>query len=202
MKIAYLHGFQSSSKARKATILKNELSSLYPDIEFVSLDFPDDIHKAVDVLSDFVKNELQKGTDLCLVGSSMGGFFSLVLQVKFDLKIALVNPCIYPLEFCIDHSLVNVQLENFDTHDKFVITQSDIEYLKELEEKIKEYKLKKTAVFLQTGDEVLDYTKAVAFFKDSYVNIENGGSHTYENFEKCIHAIVNFFRKESNRALN
>lgn len=198
MKIAYLHGFQSSSKARKATILKRELSTAYPDIEFVSLDFSDDIHRAVDTLRSFVKEELKKKAKLSLVGSSMGGFFSLVLQSEFDLKIALVNPCIYPTEFCLKHSLVNVSLENFDTHEKFVITPSDIEYLKVLEEKIKSYNSEKTVVFLQTGDEVLDYTKAQEFFKGSYVNIESGGSHTYDNFEKCIPSIVDFFKKEDN----
>ena len=195
MKIAYLHGFQSSSKARKATILKNELANQYPNIEFVSLDFPDDIHKAVDFLKGFVKNEIKKGTELYLVGSSMGGFFSLVLQIEFDLKIALVNPCIYPSEFCIEHSLINVLLENFDTHEKFKITNEDIEYLKELEQSIKEYNPKKTSVYLQTGDEVLDYKKAKLFFKDAFVNIESGGSHTYDNFEKCIKQIVEFFKE-------
>lgn len=195
MKIAYLHGFQSSSKARKATILKKELSNQYPNIEFVSLDFPDDIHKAVDVLKNFVKNEIKSGTKLCLVGSSMGGFFSLILQLEFDLKIALVNPCIYPSEFCIEHSLINLSLENFDTHEKFKITDDDIEYLKELELSIKEYNPKKTSVYLQTGDEILDYKKAKLFFKEAFVNIECGGSHTYDNFEKCIQEIVEFFNK-------
>ena len=41
MIIAYIHGFCSSSKAKKAQIMKAELLKNYKDIKFVSFDFSD-----------------------------------------------------------------------------------------------------------------------------------------------------------------
>ena len=94
MKIAYIHGFQSSSKAKKATILNTVISKDFKDISFIAPDFPDNFQKALSSLEDFVEKSL-KEDELCLVGSSLGGFLSILLSMKYNLKVALVNSCLY-----------------------------------------------------------------------------------------------------------
>ena len=194
MKIAYIHGFQSSSKAKKATILNTVISKDFKDISFIAPDFPDNFQKALSSLEDFVEKSL-KEDELCLVGSSLGGFLSILLSMKYNLKVALVNPCLYASKFCLDNKIIGVELENFDTHNKFLVTQDDIEFIKTKEATLKDFDQSKAIVFLQTGDEVLDYTYSQNFFKGCEVLVREGGCHGYDGFEKEVPTIIDFFKK-------
>lgn len=51
-----------------------------------------------------------------------------------------------------------------------------------------------TKVYLQTGDTVLDYTIARDFFTDCPVSIEEGGCHGYDNFDRIVPDIIDFFK--------
>lgn len=195
MIIAYLHGFQTSSKARKATILAKETEKLSPDTPVLSLDFPDDIKLAYFSLCQFVENVKDRGQEVCLVGSSLGGFLALLLSIKYNVKAALVNPCLTPYDFCRENNLIKVPLKNFDTGNEFMVTDDVVTFLKEKEKTLIHYRKDKTIVFLQKGDEVLDYNIALNFFKDLNVSVEDGGSHTYENFESKVPVILDFFKK-------
>ena len=61
MIIAYIHGFCSSSKAKKAQIMKAELLKNYKDIKFVSLDFSDNFKKiAMEELNEQIQALLKR----------------------------------------------------------------------------------------------------------------------------------------------
>ena len=195
MKIIYVHGFLSSSNAQKAQILRRELKKI-KDIDFQSVDYPDDLEYSVDYLCKTIENELEKGEKPCLIGSSLGGFLSIILSVRYDLKIALINPCLYPSSWIKKMGYIGKSLTNFDTGESFVVRPEAVAYVELLEKELLRYRKDKTMVLLQTGDEVLDYRYALNFFKDIPVDVENGGSHRYDNFESKIDNILKFFEKK------
>ena len=195
MKIIYIHGFLSSSKAQKAQILQRELQGK-PDIDFQSVDYPDDLEFSVESLSKIIEKDLSLGIKPFLIGSSLGGFLSMILSVRYDLKIALINPCLYPSEWIKKMGYIGKSLTNFDTGESFVVRPEAVAYVEELEKELVCYRKDKTMVLLQSGDEVLDYRYALNFFKDIEVDVESGGSHRYDNFENKIEKILEFF--ESN----
>ena len=47
-------------------------------------------------------------------------------------------------------------------------------------------------VFLQSGDEVLDYRKALDFYKGADVRVEEGGCHAFNDFERVCPLIACF----------
>ena len=47
-------------------------------------------------------------------------------------------------------------------------------------------------VKLQTGDETLDYREAVERFQGSKVDVEQGGDHGFQNYEKHLPDIIEF----------
>lgn len=194
MKIIYIHGFLSSSNAQKAQILRRELKG-YKDIDFQSVDYPDDLEYSVDSLCKIIENDLEKGIRPVLIGSSLGGFLSIILSVRYDLKIALINPCLYPSTWIKKMGYIGKSLTNFDTGESFVVRPEAVAYVEELEKELVDYRKDKTMVLLQTGDEVLDYRYALEFFKDIPVDVENGGSHRYDNFESKIGRILKFFEE-------
>ncbi len=194
MKVVYIHGFQSSSKAKKAQILDEVISKNYPDISFEAPDFPDNIKLALSVLEKKVESWLEEDESVCLVGSSMGGFLSILLSIKYPVKIALINPCLNPQDFCIENKLVGQKLKNPDTQNEFVITDADAEYMTQKSLLMSSYRKNMTKVYLQTGDTVLDYTIARDFFTDCPVSIEEGGCHGYDNFDRIVPDIIDFFK--------
>ena len=194
MLIAYLHGFQASSNANKAQILKTELQKIDPSINFLSLDFSDDIKLAYFSLCHFVETVKDRGEDLCLVGSSMGGFQALLLSIKYNIKVALINPCLYPSKFCSDNNLLGKTLKNYGTGEEFEISKEAIEFCNDKEQILKHYRPEKTLVLLQKADEVLDYQYAKEHLKSATLDIEEGGNHRYENFESKVQTIVDFFK--------
>ena len=91
MIIAYIHGFCSSSKAKKAQIMKAELLKNYKDIKFVSLDFSDNFKIAMEELNEQILSLLKEDPKVCLAASSLGGFMAMLLSIKYDLKVATVT---------------------------------------------------------------------------------------------------------------
>ena len=197
MIVVYIHGFRTSANAVKAGITRDFLSLTCPEVGFISPEYPDDLTKSYESLCTFTEETLKKDDEVCLSGSSMGGFLSLLLSIRYDLKTALINPCIYPAAWIVENGLEGAVLENYDTGNSFVIDDSVLSYVRKLEERLKEYRRDKTAVFLQSGDEVLDYRKSLEFFSDITCDVTEGGCHGYENFDKKLPEIMEFFSKKS-----
>ena len=204
MKVVYIHGFQSSSKAKKAQILDEVISKNYPDISFEAPDFPDNIKLALSVLEKKVESWLEEDESVCLVGSSMGGFLSILLSIKYPVKIALINPCLNPQDFCIENKLVGIAHQimryyssiksNMLTFVCISIKFTTITIVSASIFSISTYRKNMTKVYLQTGDTVLDYTIARDFFTDCPVSIEEGGCHGYDNFDRIVPDIIDFFK--------
>lgn len=193
MLIAYIHGYLSGSNAIKAQILKRILAENYQEHKFISLDFPDTPKEALKKLCDFCQN--YSYDQLALVGSSMGGFMATILSNLYNLKVALVNPCVHPQNFCKE--LLGPQYNSCtDTH--FILTQDMIDYLQQLdiEAQIK-FKPQNIYVLLQKGDEVLDYKQALSYYQNAKIDVFAGGSHAFENFEAVVPQIMDFLTKDA-----
>lgn len=191
MLIAYIHGFLSGPNAEKATIMKRYVKEHCPDDTFEAADFPDTPKEAAMALDSFVRARLDK--ELFLIGSSMGGFFCTLLQSRFGVRCALINPCVHPQEYF--DSLVGPQHNDFTDRD-FVLEPHMIEDLKALDKETSHFIPSQTIVYLQTGDEVLDYTRSQAFYRGALINVKQGGCHRYENFESICPEIISFAKRE------
>ncbi len=71
-----------------------------------------------------------------------------------------------------------------------------IEDLKALDRENSNFIPSQTIVYLQTGDEVLDYTKSQSFYRGAIINVKEGGCHRYENFESICPEIISFAKRE------
>ncbi len=189
MKIAYIHGYMSGPQAVKKTVLENWLKKNEPSIAFDAPQYPDLPGEGIAFLDNWAREQDPKAT--MLVGSSMGGLMSTVLQCRFGFRIALLNPCIHPQEYF--DSLNEVQVNPL-TGETFTIKPETRRILEALDEEAKGYDPSRTRVYLQSGDEVLDYRKSLEFYKASHPVVTEGGCHRFENFEGIIPDILAFFR--------
>tara|TARA_R110000772_G_scaffold196899_2_gene307638 strand:+ start:4629 stop:5243 length:615 start_codon:yes stop_codon:yes gene_type:complete len=191
IRLIYLHGFNSSPVSQKAKSLnkyaQDELGSAANKQKFEVLtpNLPYKPEKAMVLVE-----ELMEGADnVVLIGSSLGGFYSIYLAEKYQCKAVLVNPLV-TLKKDLADNFIGRHINPY-SHEEFEIGMQDAEYLLSLElASIKN----QTNYFLllEEGDEVLDYRLALAKFPQARQRVLSGGTHRFENFERYLPEIMDF----------
>ena len=188
--ILYIHGFNSSPKSEKAKIAKAFFNEQYPDIHFHCPQLSGSPEQAIAQLQAIIASD-SEGT-WYLMGTSLGGFFATYLAETYHLKAALINPAVKPYELLADYI---GPLKNPYTGEVFEIKAHYVDQLKALEQS--KITSAHYLVLLQTGDEVLDYQQAVKKYGQSQLNVQQGGDHSFVNFEQVLPEITAFFNINS-----
>lgn len=185
--LLYIHGFNSSPLSHKANVMKQYCEQHRPDIKVVVPQLPSYPQQAAECLLRLVE-QYRHDYKIGLVGSSLGGYMSTWLNDQFGFKAVVVNPAVKPYELLVDY--LGPQ-ENPYTFQHYVLEPHHIDELKALEV----IKLKQAADFWllqQTEDEVLDYRQAVEKFQSAKQTIEQGGDHSFIDFERYPKLIIEF----------
>lgn len=179
--IIYIHGFGSSGQEGKASVLR----ALMPNFIAPSLSIIPDL--AISTLCELIE-ACSKHEKVYLIGSSLGGYYSLYLSQKYKIPTVLINPAIYPynsLEKALGLAPNYYDLSNFEWREMHL-------------HKLKEYETdtinpNNVLLLLQKGDEVLNYREAVAKFPLSKYIIEEDGNHGFVGIERHVETIEDFF---------
>ena len=185
--ILYIHGFISSPQSHKAQLTKAYFAQHFPSIRFHCPQVATTPKAAIQQLTKIV--EKFPDDDWYFIGSSLGGYFSTYFAEKFQRPAVLINPAIKPYELLIDY--LGEQTNPY-TQETFHVTTSFVDDLKLLEQQ--QITEKNYLVMVQTHDEVLNYQEAVEKFENSQLIVQQGGDHSFVEFEKMLPTIVNFFQ--------
>ncbi|HKS14676.1 MAG TPA: YqiA/YcfP family alpha/beta fold hydrolase [Pseudomonas sp.] len=180
--ILYIHGLNSSPLSRKA----QQMSAVMQHLGLAGqLRVPALHHhprQAVVQLEDAI-GEL--GAPL-LVGSSLGGYYATCLAERHGLKALLINPAVTP------HRLFDGFLgpqQNFYSGESWDLTHDHIHALAELEVPPPQ-DASRYQVWLQTGDETLDYRHAERYYRACALRIQAGGDHGFQGFAEHLPALL------------
>lgn len=176
--ILYLHGLNSSPLSKKATQLKQRFEQAGKSDRLL---VPALHHHPAHAIRQAERAIEQLGTPL-LVGSSLGGYYATHLAERFGLPAVLINPAVNP------HLLFDGFLgpqTNLYTGEQWQLTLDHIHALAALSV-LPSAPLARYQVWLQTGDETLDYRRAEAFYDGATLDIQSGGDHSYQGFEQRI----------------
>ena len=186
--IVYLHGFISSPESRKAVMLGDYVRNIAGDVRY---EVPRLHHRPAIAVSavEALCADIPAG-DLTLVGSSLGGFYATVIAERLGCRAALLNPAVHPHRHFtryLGHQ------RNMYTGESFDLTMEHVQELTALDvpaiSRPERYWL-----IVETGDEVLDYREATAFYAGALQTVEQGGDHALSSFAEHVPDLVEWAR--------
>jgi uncharacterized protein len=185
--IVYLHGFNSSPLSHKAQVMQRFMAERGLAHEFACPALPP---LAREAMREIEKIPLKK--DVCLIGSSLGGFYATYLAEKHGTKAVLINPAIDP------HVGLRAYLgpqKNLHTGEPYELTEAHLREWQQLY--VPRITPRRYLLIVETGDEVLDYRKAVERYAGAEQRVVAGGDHSLQSFPQHLARILEFSRAPS-----
>ena len=181
--IIYIHGFGGSGEGSKAKVFRKYFKSIGEDFIAPSLSYVPEL--AIKTLEELIESYHK---DVYLIGSSLGGYYTMYLAQKYNLKAVLINPSIKPA-----NTLERVlgEAPNFYDESSFTWNEKHLEMLEVHKTEVayqRNFKL-----LLQKGDELLDYNEALNHLPKAFRTVEEGGSHSFDGIERYFESIRAFF---------
>jgi predicted esterase YcpF (UPF0227 family) len=105
-----------------------------------------------------------------------------------------VNPAIRPYELLNDY--IGEQVNPY-TEEVYQVTEDHIQQLQAIEQRAPTIDGKEKnnyLVMVQTGDEVLNYQQAVEKYQHCRLIVQEGGDHSFINFDSCLPSISDYFQ--------
>lgn len=178
--ILYLHGFASCGDSTKTRLLK----TYFGEENVIAPDLPVDPEEAIRLIKRLI---FEHNVDL-LIGSSLGGFYATYFAELYGLKTVLINPSTQPF----------ITLAPYVGTNHYWCSGEPFEFTREHLHRLFEFAVgqlktpQNYLVLLQTGDELLDYTKAAEKYSGAVFSVEEGGNHRFETLDKHLERIAAF----------
>jgi hypothetical protein len=125
----------------------------------------------------------------CYIGSSLGGFYATYLAEKHGARAVLINPAIEP------HVGLRAYLgpqKNLHTGEPYELTEAHLGEWQKLY--VPRITPQRYLLLVETGDEVLDYRKAVERYAGAAQVVVQGGDHSLQSFPRHLPRILEFCR--------
>ena len=189
MNIIYLHGFQSNSNSIKGQQLKQYCAQHRPN-DVVHLP---DLNMHPQQALDLVSRDIERLSDVVLVGSSMGGFYATQLVAKHGIPAVLINPAMRPWH--LFRTLFATTALPYAVTADWSLDEAQLDHLEYISVPFVQ-DANTILVLLQQGDEVLDYREAQRYYSEAsqgaMLMIESHGSHAMHDFADKIPAVLQF----------
>ncbi len=196
--LIYLHGLNSAPQSTKAQQVQSYVESNRLDMEYWIPKLPHWPEEVRALLLDKVLPQAHL-RPIYILGSSLGGFIGTWLQDHIYRvteiicpKLVLINPAAQPFE--LFESYLGPQ-ENLYTGEQWELTMAHVDQLKMMDVKNPLHP-KNIFLLVQKGDETLDYRQAIEKYKGCLHIVQDGGSHSFDNFSKVLPDIFSFLADE------
>jgi predicted esterase YcpF (UPF0227 family) len=181
--LVYLHGFNSSPQSHKAQVMQRFMAERGLAKEYACPALPPLAGDAVRAIEPLLPKRP------CLIGSSLGGFYATYLAEKHNLKAVLINPAIDP------HVGLRAYLgeqKNLHTGEPYELTEAHLREWEKLY--VPRITPSRYLLIVETGDEVLDYRRAVERYAGAKQIVMQGGDHSLQSFPQHLERILEFSR--------
>lgn len=183
--IVYLHGFNSSPHSHKAQVMSATMDERGLAAHFACPALPPLAGDAIAVVEALMARH--PGERLCFVGSSLGGFYATHLAEKHDARAVLLNPAVDPQ---VGLRAYLGEQKNLHTGEPYLLTEEHLlNWGKLFAPRITPSRY---LLIVETGDEVLDYRKAVERYRGAEQIVIEGGDHSLQSYVQHLPSILEF----------
>ena len=186
--IIYIHGFGGSGQGSKAKIFRDYFKSIGESFIAPSLPYVPEL--AIKTLEELIESYKE---DVYLIGSSLGGYYTIYLANKYKLKAVLLNPSVNPTNTL---SRAIGDAPNFYDNSSFKWSVLHTNTLKKYE--VNNIDKHLYTLLTQKGDELLDYKEAVDKLVGCEQIIEDGGNHGFQDVQKHFETIKKIVTQKNN----
>jgi predicted esterase YcpF (UPF0227 family) len=187
--LIYLHGFNSSPQSEKARITCEYFEKNSTCLKVYVPMLPPRPENAIQVVDELIRS-LGITSIAGFIGSSLGGYYSLYFQHRYQLPVVLINPAIKPYTLLLDYLGENINIYTGECYQIEMIHMAELKSLEVIPIASPD------TIFLltQTADEVLPFQQAVTLLDGAKMWIQSSGSHAFDDFAKVLPAINSFFK--------
>lgn len=184
--LIYIHGFNSSAQSGKAREMAAWLAGRGLAEAWACPDLPHRPAEAIALLEGLIAASRGPAK---LVGSSLGGFYATYLAEKHGLRAVHINPCVA----CHDKlaGMVGEVQKNWHTGAEYTFSAAHAGELAGLRVP-RPSRPDNHLLLVETGDDVLDYREAVAYFAGARQIVLEGGNHGFTRFNEYLPTILEF----------
>lgn len=170
--VLFIHGFASIGQGVKSLQLKDILMNevLAPDLN----------HQPIEDVA-YLSRLIETHQIRTVIGSSLGGFYALLLALKYPVNVILINPAVQSPQ-TLQKYIGTVERYN---GEQFLWSQQQVDELATLAKEIspqnlaKQLDQKRILTLLAKHDEVLDYRDAATLLSDSHIIIDEAQDHRF-----------------------
>jgi predicted esterase YcpF (UPF0227 family)/prolyl-tRNA editing enzyme YbaK/EbsC (Cys-tRNA(Pro) deacylase) len=182
--ILYLHGFRSSPQSTKARMLAEACAAR--GLQFACPQLP-----ASPKASAAIMQQLVAGKDpaqVCLIGSSLGGYYANWLAEKIGCRAVLLNPAVHAARDLATQVGVTTA---YHSNDPFEFKAEYIDELRALEV-ANITQPQRYFLIAAKGDEVLDWREMTAHYDHARHKLLEGSDHGLSDFADYIDEVLAF----------
>ena len=192
--LLYLHGFRSSPQSTKAQAMAAAVQRHRPSVQWWCPQLPPSPAAAMRLLLDGLTDWplAAKGSQLAIVGSSLGGFYAAVLARRLGCLTVLINPAAHPARDLARH--LGTQTQWHDAAQTIFFQPCFIDELRDLGSGRIAAPGHNTLALIAQDDEVLDWREMATFCADAQVRLIQGSDHALSDFDAHLPTILDFLR--------
>lgn len=182
--LIYLHGFNSSPASQKARLLTQCCAERGLDARLRVPELPHDPQQAIALVEQLIASVSAP----VLAGASLGGYYATFLARRHGLRALLINPAVLVAERFLHY--LGPQ-RNYCTGEEWVLEQRHVDALAALQT-APPSEAGQFTIWLETGDETLDWRDAAAFYHACAPDVREGGNHSYSRFAERLPELLAF----------
>jgi predicted esterase YcpF (UPF0227 family) len=186
--IVYLHGLNSSPQTIKGRLLARAVAQLEPRPAFHLPQLHHEPARAMREVQRWIDAGARDGDALTLIGSSLGGFYATHLAERYGARAVVINPAVRP--YASLESFLGPQ-RNLHTGEMYTLTSQHLAQLEALRV-ARITRPERYFLLVRSGDEVLDWREAVAYYAGAWQYVAGGGDHGWSDFEDEIPSVLRF----------
>ena len=194
-KILYIHGFNSGPGNKVADFKRAGFNVICPQL---TNSVENDIETLLNIINENKRDELH------VVGSSLGGYYALVLSDLLKSKdenifYHLINPALKPYKTL--EIFLNKTLTNYKTNEEFSVTTTFLNALKNQNNFLSnsvEIDFNKRTFYFGMADDVLNNVETIDWIrKHTKIHnwIETQQNHRFQNINTVINRIISLYKK-------